>query len=174
MRKRSATVRGSVPPPGLSEVEGFLEGVRHRLRSRREAGLAVPDLERRLVSAEASLSASDLTRTERILLEISGRLDEDEEEPELSEFPRGLIAYDAGTDRGVPTPEEEEPIANRLRIVDRLLAVAAAEGLAVDELRTLLGRARGAYDGGDRRQAKELGEQVLALLDERRRSREPI
>jgi hypothetical protein len=171
MRKRNSPPRTTGGATDRSELEGFLEGVRHRLTARRREGTPLPDLERRLRVVEAAIADGDVPSAERILLTVSDRLDEDESEPELNEFPRGLVAYDAGTDRGVPTPEGEEPVLNRLRIVERLLGVAEAERVEVADLRALLAGARASYDGGDRRAAKETGERILDALDRRRGER---
>jgi hypothetical protein len=168
MRPRKTAPR---PGAGADELAGFLEGIRHRLVERRREGSPLPELEQHLADATAAVNAGELARAERVLLDVSDRLDHDEPEPELSEFPRGLGRYDAGTDRGVPTPEGEEPVGNRLTLVERLLTVAASEGVAVDDLRGWLRVARSAYLGGDRRLAKETGERILAELDRRRADR---
>src|SRR5580692_2013978 len=138
MRPRKTEPRAGPTGPDANEISGFLEGVRHRLLERRRAGAAVPDLEQRLADAQAFLASAHLAEAERVLLDVSDRLDHDEPEPELIEFPRGLVRYDAGTDRGVPTPEDEEPVGNRLTLIERLLTVAASEGVEVGDLRGLL------------------------------------
>jgi hypothetical protein len=168
MRRRNPTPRAGSSTSDSDELTGFLEGVRYRLSERRREGTALPNLEQTLASAQDALSAGQLETAERLLLEVSEHLDRDEPEPELSEFPRGLVRYDAGTDRGVPTPEDEEPVANRLTLMERLLTVAAAEGVEVADLRALLVAARAEYRRGDRRHAKALGETVLTELDARR------
>jgi hypothetical protein len=117
------------------------------------------------------MAAKKLGDAERILFEVSEQLDGEETEPELNEFPRGLLRYDAGADRGVPTPEDEEPVGNRLTLMERLLTVSAAEGVNVVDLRAMLVLARGEYARGDRRRAKELGEKVLTELELRRSDR---
>jgi len=169
MRPRKAAPRAG--SAGADEIAGFLEGVRQRLLERRRSGSPLPDLEQRLAAVPAAIASGHLAEAERRLLEVSERLDRDEVEPELNEFPRGLVAYDAGADRGTPTPEDEEPIANRLTLVERLVTVAAAEGVPVDDLRGAVRLARGEYAAGDRRRAKETGERILTELDERRAGR---
>jgi hypothetical protein len=171
MRPRKTEPRAGPTGPDANEISGFLEGVRHRLLERRRAGAAVPDLEQRLADAQAFLASAHLAEAERVLLDVSDRLDHDEPEPELIEFPRGLVRYDAGTDRGVPTPEDEEPVGNRLTLIERLLTVAASEGVEVGDLRGLLRVARSAYRADDRRRAKETGERILTELDRRRSDR---
>jgi hypothetical protein len=173
MRKRSPPPRAGTSGSDGPELEGFVEGVRHRLQERREAGRPLPDLERRLTAANGAIVAGDVAGAERILLTISDRLDEDETEPELLQFPRGLIAYDAGSDRGVPTPEDEEPVGNRLKIVERLLAVAAREGVEVADLQQELSAARMQNVDGDWRSARDRGERILDTLDRRRAARAP-
>jgi hypothetical protein len=170
MRPRKTAPRAGA---NADEIAGFLEGVRHRLLERRRDGSPVPDLEQHLADAQSAIASGDLAKAERVLLDVSDRLDHDEPEPELSEFPRGLLRYDAATDRGVPTPESEEPVGNRLTLVERLLTVAAAEGVDVVDLRGLLRVARSAYMAGDRRLAKETGERILDALDRRRADRPP-
>ncbi|MCI4326661.1 MAG: hypothetical protein L3K16_03375 [Thermoplasmata archaeon] len=171
MRPRKTEPRAGPTGPDASEISGFLDGVRHRLLARRRAGAPVPDLEQRLADALADLAAGRLAEAERVLLDVSDRLDHDEPEPELLEFPRGLVRYDAGADRGVPTPEDEEPIGNRLTLLEKLLTVAAADGVEVADLRGLLRVARSAYRADDRRRAKETGERILTELDRRRAHR---
>jgi hypothetical protein len=171
MRRREPTPRAGTSPSDSDELTGFLEGVRVRLLERRREGSPLPDLEQRLASAERAIVARNLPEAERILLEVSDRLDRDEPEPELNEFPRGLLRYEARGERGIPTPEEEEPVGNRLTLVEKLLTVAAAEGVDVAELRVALVAARADYADGDRRRAKERGERVLAELDLRRTAR---
>lgn len=168
MRRRSPVPRAGTSSDDLPDLSGFLEGVRHRLHERRRLGTPLPELEQRLASAEAAIAAGRFVEAEATLLVVSEHLDRGELEPELSEFPRGLVGYDAGADRGVRTPEEEEPVANRLTLVERLLTVAAADGVEVADLRATLVAARAEYAGGDRKRAKELGEKVLTELDERR------
>jgi hypothetical protein len=171
MRRRDPTPRAGSSKSDSDELTGFLEGVRVRLLERRREGSPLPDLERRLASAEAAIVARKLPEAEQILLTISDQLDRDEPEPELSEFPRGLLRYEARGDRGVPTPEEEEPVANRLTLMEKLLTVAGGEGIDVTDLRVALVMARADYVGGERRRAKETGERVLAELDLRRAAR---
>ncbi|HEV8049916.1 MAG TPA: hypothetical protein VGP88_04930 [Thermoplasmata archaeon] len=169
MRPRKAAPRAG--SAGADEVAGFLEGVRQRLLERRRDGAPLPDLEQRLAGVPEAIANEDLAEAERRLLDVSERLDRDEVEPELNEFPRGLVAYDAGADRGIPTPEDEEPVGNRLTLVERLVTVAAAEGVPVEDLRGALRLARAAYEAGDRRGAKETGERILDELDDRRKHR---
>jgi hypothetical protein len=171
MRRRNPAPRAGSSKSDSDELSGFLEGVRSRLLVRRRDGTPLPDLEQRLASAQAAIGAGRLADAEGILLQVSEHLDREETEPELNEFPRGLIRYDAGADRGVPTPEDEEPVANRLTLVERLLTVAAREGVDVHELRLELVAARADYEQGDRRRAKERGERVLEELDLRRHAR---
>jgi hypothetical protein len=170
MRRRNPTPRAGSSESDADELTGFLEGVRSRLLARRLAGRPIVDLELRAESAQIAIAAGRLVEAESTLLVISEHLDRGEPEPELSEFPRGLVRYDAGADRGVPTPEDEEPVGNRLTLVERLLTVAAREGIDVRELRLQLVAARADYANGDRRRAKEQGERVLDELDLRRRA----
>jgi hypothetical protein len=171
MRRRNPSPRAGSSKADADELTGFLEGVRSRLLARQRAGASVPLFDERLLTVQSAIGAGRLAEAERILLDIAERLDRDEPEPELNEFPRGLVRYEAIGDRGIPTPEDEEPIGNRLTLIERLLTVADAEGVAVGELRASLAVARSEYAQGERKRAKETGERVLEELDLRRRTR---
>ena len=149
--------------PDRDEVEGFLAGVDHRLLSVSEPERSV--LVADATAARAAFRSGDLVTAESILLALEERLDELEGEPELSEFPRGLVGYVPIGDRGHATPLEEDPLSNRLLLVGRLRDVVAAEGRDVAEAGELLRQARAAFDAGDRLAARGLVDRAHALLE---------
>jgi hypothetical protein len=171
MGRRRSGPRGGAAGPDPSELEGFLIGVRHRLAERRSRGSPQEALERRTDEAAAAIGRGELTAAESALLAVADRLDADEPDPELREFPRGLVDYDAGADRGAPTSEEEDAVQNRLLLAERLMAVGVSEGLDVSGARQTLLRARTAFDDGDRSEAVALGVEALDELDRLRRER---
>ncbi len=162
MRRRSTAPR---PTLLAEEVEGFLAGVTERLRDRRRAGAPDPELESRLDSARALIARGSLRAAETQLLSIDRRLDEGEEESELTEFPRGLVGYVPTGGRGRPAGDEEDPVANRLRLIERLLEVRRREGRDVAPWVRTLREAFQALRAGDRGRARRLGNEVHAALD---------
>lgn len=152
-------------PPHRDELEGFLEGVAYRVRRRAEEGRPQAESERLLASARAALTAGDLEAVERDLRAADRHLDRDETELELSEHPRGLVGYVPRGERGRPPERAEEPLSNRLVIVERLLSVVAARGERVEVLAAELARAEQAYLAGDRELARRLCDRVHAELD---------
>ncbi|MCI4340502.1 MAG: hypothetical protein L3J73_04475 [Thermoplasmata archaeon] len=145
------------------EVEGFLEGLTLRVAKAAPADRArhTPSLS----EARHRLERDDLAGAEAVLIEIDGALDTAEGEPELSEFPRGLVSYVATGDRGHPTPDEEEPTANRIRLVARLIEVRRADGRSVEPWVQALTAARDAYAQGDRREARRICDAVLRVVE---------
>ncbi len=162
MRRRSATPR---PTLLAEEVEGFLAGVDERLKERRRAGNAETELEARWTRARDLVARGALRDAETELLTIDARLDEREEESELTEFPRGLVGYVPAGERGRPPTDEEDPVANRLRLIERLLDVRRHEGRDVGPLVARLAAAFTALRAGDRGLARRLGDEVHAALD---------
>ncbi|HEY6239017.1 MAG TPA: hypothetical protein VIZ68_07530 [Thermoplasmata archaeon] len=136
------------------DVEGFLEGVAYRVQNFRGAGR--PGLESELARARSAVDASDLANGESILLAIDRRLDGLEGERELAEFPRGLVDYVAVGDRGHPTPNEEDPLANRIRLVGRLLDLRRSQGRDVAGATRTIREAEAALGRGDRGAARSL------------------
>ena len=150
-------------PPSREDVEGFLEGVRHRLEraspeQRSRHGPAVAE-------ARAALSADRLAEAAATLEAIDRDLDAAAGEPELSEFPRGLVSYVARGDRGDPTPEDDDPLANRIRLVSRLIEVRRSGGHPVEPWVRALREAQSAYEAGDRRRARALCDATLAEVE---------
>ncbi len=156
---------GRPRPVRPAEVEGFLEGVRHRLKRRREAGTPDVDAERLFEEAQAATRRGDWPLAEERLHAADARLDAAEPERALSEWPRGLVGYVPRGEVGVPPEREEEPIANRLLLVHRLLEVRRSEGWNVEALYRLLAAAEEAYRAGDRARARALGDEVHRRLE---------
>lgn len=150
-------------PPRADEIEGFLVGVAHRVAAVAEPERAVllADLER----ARAARDAGDLATAEATLLTLERRMDELEGEPELAEFPRGLVGYVPLGDRGHATPPEEDPLRNRVVLIERLRDVRASAGWEVEPSSVLLREARAALDAGDRTTARARVDRAHALLE---------
>jgi hypothetical protein len=159
----SRSPRPRATPPEREEVEGFLEGVTLRLahsgpedRARHAAALA---------EAKHCLHRGQLVEAEALLVAIDAALEAAEGEPELSEFPRGLVGYVPKGDRGHPIPEDEEPVANRIRLVARLIEVRRSEARDVEEWVRALREAQAAYQSGDRARARRLCDAVLREVE---------
>jgi hypothetical protein len=159
----SRTPRARTEPPRRDEVEGFLDGVTHRLDH------APPEQQQlhaaALASAQGLLARGRLAEAESALVAIDRALQRAEGEPELSEFPRGLVGYVPTGDRGHPTPDDEEPTANRIRLVARLIEVRRSEGRDVEPWVAALRTAQSAYADGDRPRARRLCDAVLSEVE---------
>ena len=160
MSRRRRSREGPADP---AELEGYLEGVTRRLA-------AAPDplgreLGPTLAEARSALGAGDLDRARRLLEQIDDRLSETDEEPELSEYPRGLVDYVPVGSRGSPRPDEEDPVPNRLKLLGRLLAFRQSQGREVESLLRRLGEAEAALRDGDRAKARRIGEEVQDALE---------
>lgn len=151
--------------PTRGEVEGFLAGVEHLRDLKARAGHPVDEAAGLLVRAREEVARGELAEAEATLVKADAALRRLEEEPELSEFPRGLVGYVPRGARGAPTAREEEPVANRLLLVNRLLQVRRAQGHDVDRLLPRLQEAEAAYARGDRLAARRLGDLVLGELE---------
>lgn len=150
--------------PGPAEVEGFLTGVEHQLRS-----MEVPDAEatRHLEAARSAVRAHDWSGAERELFAATDRLRRLTGESPLREWPRGLVGYvPTEPERKAPDPGED-PVTNRLRLVERLLAVARSRGTPVDDLVPPLAEAARLRAAGDSRGAQGRIDEVHAELDRR-------
>jgi hypothetical protein len=150
-------------PAARDEIEGFLEGVTLRLdQSPREEQARHRAA---LTEAQHLLHRGRLVEAEALLVAVDAALESAEGEPELSEFPRGLVGYVPTGDRGHPTPEDEEPTANRIRLVARLIEVRRADGREVEGWVAALRAAQGAYAEGDRPRARRLCDAVLREVE---------
>ncbi len=155
-------------PPNPKDVEGFLVGVEHRLQ-RLEA--PDPDASALVAGARRAIAEGAWARAEAALEAASQRLDALEPEDRLREWPRGLVEYVSTRPLGGPPAREEEPIANRLLLVQRLLAVRRADRIEVDDLLPRLHEAEAAYRAQDLVRARRLVDEVQSELD--RRGRRP-
>jgi len=155
--------RPSGASPQREDVEGFLEGVSYRVAQQPAdvRGELVPEIAR----AVAALRDSDLTTAETILLAADRRMDEVEGERELAEFPRGLVDYVPIGDRGRPTPNDDDPLANRIRLVGRLLDVRRSQGRDVDAATETIRSAEAALARGDRGAARSLCDRAHATAE---------
>jgi hypothetical protein len=148
-----------------AELEGYLEGVARRLHELRQAGTPREDLEEQWRNARSAFRAGQLPTTDRVLRAVDAELDLQRTEQELTEIPRGLVGYVAKGDRGTPPGPEEEPLANRLRLLARLAGLRQAQGHDVAEAIRGLDRAQTAYRRGDRVEARREADRAHALLE---------
>jgi hypothetical protein len=163
--------RARADPPQRDEVEGFLDGVAHRVASAPSDHRASWGAE--LARARRLLASGDLVGTAAVLTALDQVIDAYEGEPELAQFPRGLVGYLPVGDRGHPTPVEDEPIANRLKLLGRLLEVRRSEGRNVDGPLATLREAELAYRSGDRTAARRLGDEAHRTLEREDDARAP-
>lgn len=157
----TARDRGPVRP---DELDGYATGVALRLDERRRAGTPVPEGERLLREGHAALARRDFPAADRALRAADALVDAATPQDVVSQAPRGLIRY-AGP--GAPeraTPREEDPLANRALIAQRLLAVRRSQGHPVEPLVAALREAETAYSRGDRARARQLIDEVQAAL----------
>lgn len=148
--------------PDDPDLLGFMAGLRHRLAGP-EADRA---LARRLDDAETALRAGQTARARTILIGVADILDSRRAEPELRERPRGLLAFRTAGDEPVqPTPADEDPVANRLVLVGRLLAVRGPAVAHRDELLRQLRAAEAEHRAGRTEAARRLIDEVHAQLD---------
>jgi hypothetical protein len=156
------TRRSGAPHP--AEVEGFLQGVAHRLTETPD-----PEAARLVDDARAAIRAGAWARAADRLEAASARLDALVPEDRLREWPRGLVEYVSTRPLGGPPGREEDPVANRLLLVQRLLAVRRADGIPVDDLVPPLADAEAAVRRGDATTARRLVDEVHRQLDGRTR-----
>lgn len=148
------------------EVEGFLAGLDQRVRERATASGGDSAFSEPLNRARAEIARGNLESAERILVEVDRSLDDLTSEMELREFPRGLVSYDAKGDRGDPVPDEEQPLANRIRLVSRLVSVVESRGGDAGPLRARLQEARRYLTSGDAARARSIVDAVHAELED--------
>jgi hypothetical protein len=167
--RRNPDRASDVRPPGVErspeELNGYLSGLRYRLGRVSPPEPLRASLATLLTGAEAALGSGRLAEAERALLEAEARLDDLDEETELVEFPRGLVGYVSRGPRGAAPPREEEPLANRMLLVERLWHVRRADGYSVESLLPALREAEAAYRDGDRERARRLIDRVHAALE---------
>jgi hypothetical protein len=153
--KRSGT------PIDPDELAGYLEGVRHRVAEsppdRR------PSWARQLRAAEAALARGDRTEAEERLAALDDQMVG--EEPELSEFPRGLVGVVPVGEVGSPRPEEEDPVPNRLILLGRLAMLQHSRGREIGPALARLKVAHEALRAGDRGTARRIADEVQNDLE---------
>lgn len=151
--------------PRADELGGFLDGLRHRLRRREEAGRPNGEAARALADGERALRGRDLAAAERSLLRADRILDEGESEMELIEYPRGLVGYVPTGGKGSPPELDEEPLWNRLLLIQRLVELRRQQGIPVEREVRLLSEAEEAYRRGDRAGARTLVDEAHRSLE---------
>ena len=151
--------------PDRDELEGYLVGVGRRLEEVRSAGQPDPDLEATLRKARVAVHANALDEADRLLRSIDAALDARRPEMEMLDRPRGLVGYTPIGDRGVPPGPEEEPLANRMRLVARLASLRESEGRDVGTARRHLREADAAYRAGDLAVARRCLDAAHRILD---------
>jgi len=152
--------------PRAEELEGFLAGLEFDLARLRREGTPDPTSERRLAQARRHLEKGELKEAERELQRIDERRRRRRSEVELIEIPRDLVSYVPKGERGSPPDRSEDPLANRLVLLGRLLRVRAAHGIDVESLIPELQAAEEAYRRGDRAKARSLADDVHAQLED--------
>jgi len=158
VRRRARRAAGPIDP---DELAGYLEGVRHRVAE------APPDRRpswaRQLRAAEAALARGDRIEAEERLAALDDQMVGDE--PELSEFPRGLVGYVPVGGAGTPRSEEEDPLPNRLILLGRLAMLERSRGREVGTALARLQDARTALAAGDRATAQRIADEVHTVLE---------
>ena len=104
-----------VLPPRDDEIEGYLTGVEHRLNAAGDS--APPELRAWLGEAKVALRQREFAVAEARLRAIDAALDRAKPEEALREWPRGLRSFQGPGSDGAPPEPDEEPVANRLLLV---------------------------------------------------------
>ena len=152
-----------VLPPRDDEIEGYLTGVEHRLNAAGDS--APPELRAWLGEAKVALRLREFAVAEARLRAIDAALDRAKPEEALREWPRGLRSFQGPGSDGPPPEPDEEPVANRLLLVQRLIAVRRSQGWATAGFEARLREADRLYRAGDRVRAKAMCDEVHAALD---------
>ena len=150
------------PRLSRAELEGYVEGLRARLRA---AESPRPDVESILRDAGAALEHGELAEAERLLQQADAAIGPRRTDVEIFQRPRGLVGYRSSTGPEEPVTLDEEPLANRMLIVGRLLAVQQSRGAEVGGLVARLHGAEAAYRAGDRATAKRETDAVHEALE---------
>ena len=153
------------------ELEGFAEGIRFALgRSRRE-GTPLEELERSLRDADQLLRSGKLGGARSVLLRIDQELRSRRTESEMTDRPRGLVSYQTIGPRGDPPTADEDQVANRLLLVQRLVQLRQHQGHDVRTLLPTLNEAETAYRAGDRARCRRLTDEAHDALEGMDRAR---
>lgn len=153
-------------PVRPDELEGYATGVGLRLNERRGAGTPLPEGERLLAEGRAALARREYAAADAAFRAADALVDAATPEDVVTQAPRGLVRYSAPGGPERPTPREEDNLANRGLIAQRLLAVRRSQGHAVEPLVARLREADAAYARGDRARARVLIDEVQAALHE--------
>ncbi|MGA8425453.1 MAG: hypothetical protein WB778_05525 [Thermoplasmata archaeon] len=148
-----------------AELEGFAAGLRLQLDRLGQDGQPSIEGERLWSEARAHLTDGRLTEAQGIFLQLDRSLAAAQQPQEMTDRPRGLIAYRPRGTVGVPPPREEEPVANRLLLVQRLWEIRRSQGRPVEGLLPQLHAAEQAYQAGDRQRTRQLVDEVLSALE---------
>ncbi|MCI4368157.1 MAG: hypothetical protein L3K09_01145 [Thermoplasmata archaeon] len=147
------------------ELSGLLEGVRHRLAEfERRSGTASAD-RKVLGEARRSIEHGRLEEAEAALIALDRRIPR-EEEVELMQKPRGLVGYVPRGSKGAPPAREEEPLSNRMTLLQRIYALQQSRGHDVEPLLPDLHAAERAYARGEWGLVKQICDRVLGALEE--------
>ncbi|MCI4349989.1 MAG: hypothetical protein L3K15_00510 [Thermoplasmata archaeon] len=151
-------------PSSVADLEGLFAGVAHRLST------LPPGPGRTQATEFAEQGRVAMRRGKRddalaLFLRAHEILDSEEREPELREFPRGLIAYLPRGDPGVPVGPEEDALVNRLRLALRLAAVRRRDGMDTNEVEACLRAADVQFRNGDRPAAVRSINAALGMLE---------
>jgi hypothetical protein len=164
-RRRGRTANGSVPD--RAELEGYLTGIDWTLANAPDTP-TTGSARRERDHARHALSEGELRRAEEHLRRAEELLEENAEEVELIERPRGLIGYVPHGSAGRAPSAEEDPLANRLRLVERLWTLRRSQGRPVERWLEDLNAAATALRAGDRLEARRRIDRVhAALADDR-------
>jgi len=158
VRRRAKRAGAAIDP---DELAGYLEGVRHRVAE--ASPERRPSWERQLRAAEASLARGDRVEAEERLAALDDQMIG--EEPELSEYPRGLVGYVPVGTSGTPRSPEEDPLPNRLILLGRLAMIEQSRGRDATAALARLQDARAALDAGDRAAARRIADEVHGELE---------
>jgi hypothetical protein len=158
VRRRARRTGTPIDP---DELAGYLAGVRYRVA---EADAERrPSFERQLRLAEAALARGDRSEAEERLAALDDQMIG--EEPELSEFPRGLVGYVPVGGTGSPRPEEEDPLPNLRILLGRLAMLERSRCRDVEPALARLTEARAALQRGDRGTARRIADEVHGELE---------
>ncbi|MCI4319627.1 MAG: hypothetical protein L3K23_05815 [Thermoplasmata archaeon] len=157
--------RGSTT--SAADLEGLHAGLNHRLASA-PRGKSRDEASALAEKGRGALERGEWVEAREALLAAHERLDAEEPESELREFPRGLVGYVPRGDRGVPVGPEEDSVANRLRLALRLAAVVRRDGIDTERIDERLRAAEAFYRTGDRAGAVRATDDALGWLERAR------
>lgn len=154
--------RGPVRP---DELDGYATGVAARLAERRAAGEPLPEGETLLADGRAAIARQDWPSADRALRAADALLDRTAPEDAVTQWPRGMVRYDAAERRTTLPARAEDHVANRGVLAQRLLSLRRTQGHVVEPLIVKLHEAEAAYARGERTAAQRLIDEVQSELD---------